>query len=233
MAKKKVQNDIPDAAGTEALSGLNLKVRKKELTWIIGVMFFLLVVILLTSYLTKSSNSFTYQTLRFDKQLYGTVPVYVYGYTFKDITGAAVQEYRYQLLLRLDPRKNDVPVEGEIVLNQYGRDIMISVNTTGFESCQTTSRDFASLSGFLTGNLFNVQGGVPDKNVANELNFTHITCSLYPDKTVLEVQSSGKTSIRKISNTCYHINIANCETLNAVEKFEVQSLIDAKKRKSS
>ena len=228
---EKVKENSEETKIDEELSGLNIKIRKKELTWIIGVMVFLIVVLFLTFYLSQSVNTFTYDTLKFEKQLYGEVPVYVYGYTFKDITGSAVQEYRYQLLLRLDPRKNEIPVTGEITLNTYGRDLYISVNTTGFDLCSTTSRDLATLSGFLTANLFDVHGGVPDKEAAREANATYITCEEYPQKTVLTIQTGEQSEIRKIADSCYQLTIANCETVNVIEKLEVQSLIDAKKRK--
>src|SRR3989344_5771246 len=122
MAEKNEEN-AEEKQENHDFSGLNIKIQKTELTWIIGVMVFLLVVLFLTFYLSKSSNTFTYHTLKFEKQLYGTLPIYVYSYNFKDITGSAVQEYNYHLLLRLDPRKNEVPVDGEIVLNALGRAI--------------------------------------------------------------------------------------------------------------
>ncbi len=238
MAKNKPKEDstkkteeTPGESSKSEASPLNIQVRKKELIWISGVMVFLILVLFLTSYLAKSTNTFTFQTLKFEKQLYGTIPVYVYAYTFKDITGSAVQEYNYQLLLRLDPRKNDVLVNGNIDLSLLGRDVYISVNTTGFNFCPTTSRDFASLSGFLTTNLFNITTGVPDAQTAAELNRTQVTCDLYPQNTVLMIQTSNITDIQKVNNSCYLLNVANCETLNVVEKFEVQSLLDAKNKK--
>ena len=179
--KKSLKNTSQDSKGVlrensdKEPSSFNIQVRKTELTWIAGVMVFLLVVLFLTSYLTKSTNTFTYQTLKFEKQLYGTIPIFVYGYTFKDITEQGVHAYQYQLLFRLDPRKNDLPVLGEIAF-PFGRDIYISVNTTGFNACSTTSRDFASLSGFLTSNLFNIHPGVLYAQVAIDSNLTQITC---------------------------------------------------------
>ena len=231
MAEKNEEN-AEEKQENHDFSGLNIKIQKTELTWIIGVMVFLLVVLFLTFYLSKSSNTFTYHTLKFEKQLYGTLPIYVYSYNFKDITGSAVQEYNYHLLLRLDPRKNEVPVDGEIVLNALGRAIYVSVNTTGFDLCPTTSRDLATLSGFLTGNLFNVNGGVSDAQAAAEANVSYITCEEYPENTVLLIKTGNQSQISKISDACYQLTVANCEVLNVVEKFEVQSLIDAKKRKS-
>ncbi len=236
--KKNIKENTPkkEESASTSLENLNnpfsIQVKKTELTWILGVMVFLLVVLFLTSYLAKSTNSFVYKTLKFEKQMYGTIPVFVYGYTFKDISEGIVKEYRYQLLLRLDPRKNMVPVDGNIDF-PFERQIYLSLNTTGFEICPSASRDFATLSGFLASNLFKISTGVQDANVATESNLSQVTCELYPQNTVILLQTANKTEIKKLSGGCFALNIANCETLDIVEKFEVQSLLDSKSKKSS
>jgi len=44
------------------------------------------------------------------------------------------------------------------------------------------------------------------------------------------VAAGDETKIEKSGN-CYDIRVANCEILQALEKFEVQALVDAKNRR--
>lgn len=212
---------------------MNLSIRKKEIYWIIGVMAGLIVLILIISSLIQGSNTFTYKALKFTKTKYGELPVFLYNYNFKDPRTTPPKEYSFNFLLRKDPRTNTVPVDGNIEFGPAGSTVYVGINGSSLSQCKTSNRDLASLSSFLTINLFTIKTGLADKAEAEKSNYTHVACSNFPSNVVIMVQSGNQTRVEKSGSNCYNINIANCETLEGIEKFEVQSIIDAKNRKSA
>lgn len=199
----------------------------KELYWVIGVMVLMLLVILLIPVISRWNNNFSYQGLSFSKEMFGKIPVYHYYYYLKDKTG---QQYQYNLYLRDDPRTNNATVNGKIIYPTAGSIIYLSINATGIVGCPTALRDVASLSGFIAGNFFKVKSGYADQSLAIENNGTYVTCATNPNDMVIALQHSNTTSIIVTNNNnCYTMQIDSCQgLLEAVEKFEVQSIIDAK-----
>jgi hypothetical protein len=185
----------------------------------------LLLIILLIPWISRQFNTFKYEDLTFTKERFGEIPVYhyYYSYEFKN------QQYQYNLYLRLDPRENNVPVSGEIVYPKIGSTVLVSINSSAFSTCPATLRELASLADILSGNQYPVKGGVLDKNESIASNVTHITCANSPSCMVITLNSGDETKIINNGN-CNQIIVHGCELLEAVEKFKVQSLIDAKKR---
>ncbi len=200
------------------------KVKYSELYWIIGVMAGILVLLYLTQVIFEESRTFNYNGLVFKKERFENIPVFHYYYFFNN----AGETYKYNLFLRNDPRKNEVPVNGKI---EYSREKMIylSINGTGIASCGNSSREIATITSFFVNNGFNLKAGTPDESEASEFNLTHITCEKYPLNDVVLVQKAEETIIKRI-NSCYIMNVANCGLLDSVEKLEVQSIIDAKNK---
>jgi len=198
---------------------------KKEVLWIVYFMIAMLAILIIFNLAFRSLNKFEYSGLAFTKEKYGQIPVYHYYYYFDDAAG---QQYKYNLYLRNDPRKNEIPVYGKISFLR-GNTVYLSINGTGIVGCNNSMREVASLSSFLNSNLLLVKAGTPDKEEAEMNNLTHVTCETKPANTVILIQEGNETSIAQKEN-CYTINIARCELLDAVEKFEVRSILDAKAR---
>ncbi len=210
------------------LKDIKFTASKQEIYWILGAMAGLILLILIISSLMHSSNTFTYQTLKFTKTKYGELPVYLYNYNFKDPRVNPPKEYSFNLLIRKDPRENNVPVNGTIEFSAAGSTVYVGINDT-LTKCKNASRDLASLSSFLTINLFTIKGGLVDAEEAKKNNLTYVSCDKYPNNEVILVQQGSETRIDREDN-CYTISIANCESMEAIEKFEIQSILDAKKR---
>lgn len=207
---------------------VELKNRKKkgnrEIYWIIGIMAGILGILYLSQIIAEEFRTFNYQGLTFTKERFEKIPVFHYFYFFnKD-----GQTYKYNLFLREDPRENNVPVTGNIIFSGE-RAVYLSINGTGIAQCGNSTREIATLSSFFVNNMFMVKAGTPDKEEAEQKNLSYISCETHPLNDVILIQKGDKTDIEK-ENSCYIIDIANCEMLNAIEKFEVQSIIDAKKR---
>ena len=205
-------------------SGKKLKRSKKEIYWIIGAMIIILGVMYLAQIIAAELRTFNYQGLTFTKEKFEKIPVFHYYYFFNNDG----QAYKYNLFLREDPRKNIVPVEGNLIFSGE-RTIYLSINGTGLAQCGNSSREIATITSFFVNNKFTVKVGTPDKMESEQKNFSHYSCETNPLNDVILIEKGDKTVIKK-KGGCYIIDIANCELLNAIEKFEVQSIIDAKKR---
>ncbi|MBI2451826.1 hypothetical protein HYV50_01970 [Candidatus Pacearchaeota archaeon] len=191
-----------------------------------------IVVFFISYYFFQSLRTFEYQGLTFTKDKFGEIPIYRYYYYFST-TGSAVKEdnpQRFDIILRVDPRENNVTFEGdEIIFPSRGKFIYLSVNNTGLQ-CTYSNVALFNIAQFLTGNGYTVKPATPDKNESeNTQNLRYATCETHPDNMVLLIREGAETKIVK-QNNCYTISVANCEILPAVEKFMVQSIIDGKNR---
>lgn len=197
--------------------------RNKELYIIIGAMVLLLLCLMLATYVFHSMNTVKYKGLLFTKEKFGEIPVYHYYYYFTGPTTG--QQFQYNLYLRNDPRSNMVPVSGSIIL-PYDSTAYLSINGTGLTDCSLASRDIGTLSAFLVNNLVPIKAGTPNLNESIANNLTYVDCGTVQNL-VIKVQSGAQTSIVN-EGSCDTITIANCSTTQAIEKFEVQAILDAK-----
>lgn len=208
----------------------------KELYWVLGIMLALILVFLVSSSVFQSLKTFEFQGLSFTKEKLGDIQLYKHSYSFSDprpITGSVVSEPRqFNLFLRNDPRENNVPIEGEEIVFVMGTTAFISVNGTGLTQCEYSSVAISNLASFLTVNLISVKGATPDEELARETNLTHASCDTTPVRQVVLIQSGDETKIEVKNTRCYIITVANCEILSAIEKFTIQSIIDARARQS-
>jgi hypothetical protein len=205
--------------------------RTKEIYWILGVMVLCVLLFVGVYQLFKGVNSFDYKGMHFTKEMFGQIPVYHYYYVFNITNGKQTQLVKYNLFLRNDPRKNEVPIEGEIA---FSKDVVnyISVDGFGFEECPQANLAVAGLASFLTNNMLKVKGATPRLIQAQASNVTYATCETNPNDVVILIKAANETKITK-QNNCYQIDVANCEILPATEKFEVQSILDAKARQKA
>jgi|WetSurMetagenome_2_1015567.scaffolds.fasta_scaffold307726_1 hypothetical protein len=228
MKKNKEEKDTEESGKEEEKSPES---NSKQLYWILGVMAGLILTFVLTTFIIQSFKSFNYEGMKFTKENFGNIPIYVYSYSaLMSTTGNVVNTGAVQVILRGDPRKNNVLIEGGQIEFPSDRLIYISINTTGLK-CNYTAVAAASLSGFLTSNGFKIKGAVPDEKEANESSIQFASCKSKPNNPVIEIKSAEKTHIQ-VDGNCFVIEVANCEILQAVEKFEVQMIADAKKRAS-
>ena len=202
---------------------------KNQTVWIIGIMVGLIVFILVFYFAIQSMKTFSYNGLTFTKEKFGEIDVYHYYYYFSDASG---QVYKYNLFLRNDPRKNNVPVTGEPIKFDKEKTVYISINDSGLRNCSYSSIAVAGLSQFLTNNMVKVKGALLDKREALLDNRTYASCEDNMNGTVIVIESGSETGIN-IKGDCYKITSSNCGILDATEKFEVQAILDAKAAASS
>lgn len=200
--------------------------KNEEAYMILGGLVVLIILFFVFKFMFANWGKIEYNGLEFKKEMYGQIPVYRYTYYFP---GNNNETIKYNLFLRGDPRKNKIPVEGEIELFK-GSKIYVSINTTDLSSCRDSNVAIASLSAFLVNNQFEVRGAVAYKEEAQIRNMPFADCSSHLNNPVILVQVGSKSSVKKVGEMCYVLEAGNCEVMNVVEKFIVQSILDAKAR---
>ncbi len=225
--KKNTENQEEiKAENKETESNFTKEKENSQIYWTIGIMISLILVFLISYYIFHSLRNFEYEDIKFSKEKFGELDVYRHSYLIKNLNG---EDKVFTLYLRLDPRENKVPVEEEIEF-RLGNKAYISVNSTGLLGCPYSAPAIGSLSSFLAGNGFEVNSAVPDEQEAREIGVPFADCSFTQNRNVIIIESGESTEITKTTDYCYNIKVNNCEILDAIEKFEVQSIIDARAR---
>ncbi len=201
---------------------------------IAGIIVGLIVVYVVASLIFGNINSwvssfdtFQYGPLTFTKDSQQGSPLYHAAYLFTDHN----RNFRYNLYLIEDPRKNTVPVEGDLVFDG-SRKVYFSLNTSSLLNCSGILRDVSLLPNFLLNNVFEVEHGFADKNEAQANNLSYLTCESLPNQKVISIEPGNQTRIVREGN-CYRVEVANCDLLSAAEKFEVQAITDTVKYKGT
>jgi hypothetical protein len=178
-----------------------------------------------------NSGIIDYQGLIFNEEKVGKLTFYRHTYSFLDTNGGGT--INYNLYVRNNPEDNDVPVDGEIKFAEANSVIYFGIDTSGLSNCSDTTIAVASLSQFLSGNQFSVKAGVKDVEVAQRNNLTNINCEKFNNNQVVMLEIGEKSRVTK-EGSCYRIQTSSCDdVMAAVEKFEIQSIIDARTRRQN
>lgn len=198
---------------------------KRYLPFMIMLLVLALVFVVLY-FIFQGLGKVEYNGLTFTREKFGEVLVYSYVYLIKTSEGKIVQNTLY---IRHDPRKNDIPIDGQIIYPE-GLKVMISINSTGLTECEDSMIAVATLTNFLTANRLGVKGGTPDKAEAKAQNMSYVSCDNYEGNAVISIRAvdGNETKITREEPYCYRVDVANCEIQQAIEKFVVQSILDAK-----
>ena len=199
---------------------------ERELLGILIFLAVLVVVFLLASTYFKSLNNFEYKGLTFSKIRVGNIPLFHHTYYIKTQGGKLA---KYNFYIRNDPRENNVEiVGGPSRLMNPGSVVYLSINSDGLAQCRYGQLAVGSISSFLADNQIKVIAGNLDFWQAGAKRDIWATCENKPGNKVIEILSANKTRVM-IDKNCYRIEVNDCQLLEAVEKLEVQSIIDAKK----
>ena len=204
----------------------------KVLYWVLGIVIVLVLIFFISSSYFKSLNKFNYEGLTFIKEKFGEIPIFHYVYTAKirKITGFVTTENdrKVELYLRGDPRKNEVPVEGEIDILSNSKDVFISITDDEIAKCDYSIIAVSSFSSLMAQNGIKTKVGTSNEKISQRDKLEYITCVNKPDNPVIWMRTSDKTKITKLGENCYVLEINDCESLPVMEKFMVQAIIDAK-----
>ncbi len=235
MANKvevKKKEEVPNVNGTteNQISEGKTKKRPQQLYRVLGAILILIAIFFIFNYIFSKINAIEYNGLTFTKEKFGEIPVFRYYYYI-------TPQLKYNLYLRNDPRQNNILLTGKAIDNGIEftkeQNVYLSVNPEGLTQCEYGRVGISTLASFLADNQLKVVGAASNKTLAKEANVKYATCELFPDDIVINLQAANKTEILHDSKNCYFINIANCEIVPAVEKFEVQSILDSRLRREN
>ncbi len=201
---------------------------EKDLLKIIGFFAVLVAIFLAANYIFKSMSQIEYQGLVFTEQKYGEITFYNYYYYFEAPDKELI---KYNLYLRNDPRFNNASVgEGEVNF-PIDKAVYITMDSSELKVCDKSVVSIATLTDFLSNNKLKVKAGTNDYNEYILYKTPYITCENTPNNPVISLQRENRTEIR-IDGNCYSIDVGDeCNMLEAIEKFEVKAILDARNRK--
>ena len=217
----RLARDIKNAAG-------KMKISEATKNWL---MFFgVLIVIFAISYAIFSNlGKIEYQGLTFHKEKVSEeLEIYTYKYSYFSKTRGEVITNNFYV--RINPRENDVPIAAEIEYPAEGRNISVSYDSDNLKHCNLSGIAAAGLGQFLANNQYKVLAGEYNAAAATRTGTPYVRCEINRNVMTIEIFAADETRIIKDTENCYHIKVANCEVLKAIEKFELQSLVDAKLR---
>ena len=184
----------------------------------------LVIVYFIGSVIFKQLNTFEYQGLKFTKERYDKLPVYRYYYYFNTSKG---EIFQYNLYLLHDPRKNNVTIEGDPIIFKK-KVIYVAIDTDRHIQCPDNLVGIIDLNRFLDANQFEVKAAVTNKTYAELNNQSYASCIERPNSEVIELFSGNETKII-VNGNCHRIIIGpDCRVREAIEKFKVRVIIDAK-----
>ena len=198
---------------------------ERQIVKIIGFLLVLVIIYLVTAAYFKSLNHFTFEGLSFSKERYGGRVVYHYYYFIPVENGKPLQ---YNLYLKFDPRKNDIPIIGDKVLFQ-DKKIYVTLDNSYPANCSDNLVGVVDLNQFLNGNQFEVAPAVMNISYAMQNDKRYVTCES-GDGTdeIIELFGSNMTAI-SIDGNCHKIAIGpECRIEEAIEKFKLQAVIGAR-----
>ena len=103
---------------------------RKEFLWVLGVMGTLILVLVGSSLVFQSLNTFEHEGLAFTKEKFGDLLIYHYYYYYN----YGGEQFQYNLYLRNDPRKNRVPITGDVIYD-IGEPTFFSIDVNGLGKC--------------------------------------------------------------------------------------------------
>ncbi len=198
---------------------------EKDLMKIFGFFAILVLIFVVASYAFKSMNQFEYEGLTFTEERFGEIEVYHYYYYFE----AKGELIRYNLYLRTDPRENNIPIEGDSKIEfPSGKITYITLDGSELKTCKDSSLAVGALSGFLSDNKVKIKGATSDFIESKLYNSSYVTCENTVNNPVISISKGDEAKI-VLDGNCYRIYAGNeCNVLEAVEKFELQAILDAK-----
>ena len=175
----------------------------------------------------RSLNQFTFNGLAFTKEKYGELPVYHYYYYFNDKAGRPVQ---YNVFLQHDPRTNNISTRGDPVLFEQSQ-IYITFGDSYPSSCRGSSAAVFDLTLFLSQNKMAVMTGLTNESTAKASEKEFYSCNKQPSSSeVIEFLGGERTEI-VVEDNCHRIYVGpECRMQEAIEKFKIESLINARQR---
>ncbi len=193
----------------------------KQIKYVVIVMFCLLSAFFVSIWLINESKTFRYAGLDFKKIKFGELPLFHAKIPITSITGDLVAEYN--LYLREDPRKLDIPIQGKIRLKKT---IIQAVNKS--IKCPLEGVAGVNFGQFLRAAGIKKIDGTTNLTKSQEENIPFVSCEQEREESILIITEGEETKITQEAKNCYVIEFADCELLQAIERFMVGIIANSK-----
>jgi hypothetical protein len=194
------------------------KNKEKQLKLVVILMIILFLSIVAFYFIAQELKKFSYGGVNFQKTKQGDLILYLANFPLSKLTGNVVNDVN--IYFRTDPRQlESIPIEGSILLK---KNVALAVNSDELK-CSDKVVAGTTLSQFLGRFGISAFGATTDLNEARDLNRTYVSCedaSAY-DYSVVKFVEGNTSSIKKIGQDCYVLEIANCEIMNITERFMI------------
>ncbi len=192
---KEIERDIKKQTKKE-----NRQLRNILICLGVFILIFMLIILFI-----NSLSHFEYREIKFDVVKEGdiifyktSIPVIYQG-----------EEIPYNIYLRKDPRKLDVPVDNEINFKEN-----MVINMTGDFNCNG--------DGIIAiANLVKLSG-LMDIKVIKDPN---ASCDSEGRYMFVQIQEGNETSIEQFGPACYNLNVNNCEILEVTEQLMLEIFV--------
>jgi hypothetical protein len=193
------------------------KVKKKEdsqLAWILFIIGLVFAGFLVTYFvIVPALSTFNYAGVKWEKIDQGNLELYHSRFS-------PHENFVYNAYFRTDPRKNNISL-GETSFGFFSNAI-ISLDVDSEDCGGANVIGNKMLGEFLTSLNIQVSGALNDEETAEELNLSFADCSSSAiGRNVFLVKKSEEPSIERdsVHDSCYLINVGNCENIKTVERF--------------
>lgn len=194
----------------------------KQLFWFFVIIVLVFMAFLIPYFWTENLKSFEHGGADWMVEDYENFKIY-HG-RFMALNGANLF---YNVFLRGDPRKNNVPTEGIFDKFKYGGIVSFSPEV---DKCRgDLSRVMLDLGAFLKQGVGvgQISSGSTDESVANETNKRFAQCETISDRTLIIIEMGDNSVTQNKDNPfCYTIKVENCDDISSVEKFIIKTIDD-------
>jgi len=189
--------------------------------FIIGLVF---AVVLIPYFYIENSKTFVFGGADWRLEDYDS-----FGYYHGRFLSLTNKSLVYNIYLRDDPRKNNVPTSG--TFNEFGYGVLIST-APEFDLCRgDASRVMVDLGSFMNVGFGAgpLGSGSTNEEIANASSRVFANCDNLKDNTVIIVKI-GDNFVEQDENNlnCYTISVGDCDDASSVEKFMLKTIADIK-----
>ncbi|MBU3923516.1 MAG: hypothetical protein KJ592_01220 [Nanoarchaeota archaeon] len=223
MAKKKAKKAVVKRVESveESSKKSVIENENRQLFWFFVVVGVVFATVFVSYFFVESLKGFEYGGANWTVEDYGQFDVY-----HARFASLYRKNMMYNLYLRNDPRKNNVPVEGEFKSFKRGGYISLSQE---FESCRgEVSRVMVDLGAFLKSGLGMdaIAVATSDAEFSLRSETPYVNCSNTLDRSVFMIDVGENGVVQDdVNRFCYTITVEDCNDITSVEKFMTEILV--------
>jgi len=214
--KKKIKKSVKRIKKSRSKKLSPIEKRDNQLKMIVIFMAGLIIVVLLSYWLSIETKKFSYVGLDFEKRQQGSLVLYFTEFPISDIFGNIVG---YQgFYLRQDPRKIDyVELPDSINLK---KDTALAADGAFIGSCEDSIVAGTTLSVFLQKSGINPIPATTNQSEADKYGRLYVDCGDTSQYSIIQFKLGDESKV-SVNGDCYTILTSICDVMNVTERFMI------------